>query len=81
MHYSQPFTDACEAKTCGFREKCKANKRGKLMCFCPRKCRKRRQPVCGLLNGKEYRNKCELTREECLTKKEIGFVVGSCKSK
>ena len=73
--------DACQNTTCGFRQKCKVNRHGRPTCFCPRRCGKARFPVCGLLNGKQYRNKCKLEREECLTETEIGMVTGECKSK
>ena len=71
--------DACQNTTCGFRQKCKINRHGRPTCFCPRRCGKARFPVCGLLNGKQYRNKCRLKREECLTETEIGMVTGECK--
>ena len=40
-----------------------------------------RNPVCGYSNGKQYDNKCELHKEECIMGQVIGVMQGPCKSK
>ena len=71
---------ACGVKKCGFNQRCQLNQRGKARCVCPRYCKRRYMPVCGLTNGRHYWNRCFLRKDECKAQQRIGYVDGSCKS-
>ncbi|KAK3748835.1 hypothetical protein QZH41_011160, partial [Actinostola sp. cb2023] len=49
------------------------------MCQCPRHCKKTGLKVCGLTNGIEYDNECELRKYECKKNEKISFKHGPCK--
>lgn len=72
---------ACKEKKCGKHQFCMVEN-GKPKCVCKLNCNENHDaPVCGLKNGKQYKNRCLLRKEECMQQKDIGIVPGPCKRK
>lgn len=70
---------ACKNVTCGLHQWCTLQD-NKPTCHCKDDCVNVSIPVCGLTNGIEYRNPCELKKEECQTQIKIKFLPGPCES-
>ncbi|XP_031566431.1 four-domain proteases inhibitor-like [Actinia tenebrosa] len=68
----------CAGKSCHIHQTCTVIDET-AVCECPRHCKSIDEPVCGLTNGIEYENECQLRKYECKLGKEIGFKKGPCK--
>eukprot|EP00795_Rhopilema_esculentum_P016580 gene16580-8004_t len=69
---------ACRDVTCGKHQWCSVMN-GKPTCSCHLKCNERKkEPVCGLKDGKNYPNHCVVRKHECETQKDIGYLPGPC---
>lgn len=51
------------------------------VCQCEEKCKDVDIPLCGRVNGVQYKNPCELRKAECKTQEQIGANFGQCQSK
>ncbi|XP_048579104.1 agrin isoform X2 [Nematostella vectensis] len=68
----------CAEKSCGLYETCTMIN-NEAICECPRMCKDKGEPVCGLTNGKEYKSRCHLRKYECKIGVKIDHVPGPCK--
>lgn len=70
--------DMCAAHKCGLHQKCSVVN-GFPKCECPRHCKNKEKPLCGVEDGKEYLNECHLRRYECKIGQRIRVHRGPCR--
>ncbi|XP_031777264.1 uncharacterized protein LOC100678116 isoform X3 [Nasonia vitripennis] len=74
-------TNPCEGAKCGPQEQCAIDRYGIAKCECGPECEPVMRPVCAR-GGTTYPSLCELKRQACSTRSNIGLAyVGTCGSK